>query len=174
MAPRPSSGDPLLMTDRAVSLTPTEHEAYRRELEALSQRREHDLPRLLREARTYATSDAVEEAAQIREDFAFVDRRIAALRELLASAAVADAATVGVAGVGSAVTFEYLSSGRKTTCVISGIAGAAPGSLSAGSPVGQALLGGAAGDVVTVELPRGRTEQLRILQVTEPTAEAAA
>ena len=163
------------MTDRAVSITRAEHDAYRRELDALHRRREHDLPRLLREARTYATSDATEEAAQIREDFAFVDRRIAALRQLLASASVSDGSgAAGVVDVGSEVTCEYLSTGRTTTCVIAGVGGAAPGTVSAGSPVGQALLGGAPGDVVTVELPRGRTEQLRIIEVAAATAEEAA
>jgi len=41
----------------------------------------------------------------------------------------------------------------------------APRTVSARSPVGQALMGRAAGDVVAVELPDGRVEQLRILGV---------
>jgi transcription elongation GreA/GreB family factor len=38
--------------------------------------------------------------------------------------------------------------------------------VSAGSPVGRALLGRAPGETVVVELPRGRVERLAILGVS--------
>jgi hypothetical protein len=51
--------------------------------------------------------------------------------------------------------------------------------VSPGSPVGRALIGTAAGDVVRVELPGGRLRELRVLRVVptpshDPAAERAA
>src|SRR5690242_10172361 len=47
-------------------------------------------------------------------------------------------------------------------------------SVSARSPVGRALMGRRAGDVVSVDLPSGRVEALRIVAVTAPPAVEAA
>ena len=45
--------------------------------------------------------------------------------------------------------------------------------MSARSPVGQALMGRRVGDVVAVELPTGRVEELRIVAIAPPAAEAS-
>ena len=42
---------------------------------------------------------------------------------------------------------------------------AEPGDVSANSPVGEALMGRAPGDMVEVDLPNGRTAKLEVLAV---------
>ena len=72
----------------------------------------------------------------------------------------------GVVSVGRLVEVEYQGSGRVVAYHVTGSAlSAGPGSLSAGSPVGRALMGRVAGDVVAVDLPTGRVEHLRVLAV---------
>jgi transcription elongation GreA/GreB family factor len=46
--------------------------------------------------------------------------------------------------------------------------------VSARSPVGRSVMGRRAGDIVSVELPSGRVESLRIVAIAPPlTADAA-
>jgi transcription elongation factor GreA len=159
---------------RAMEMTPAEYQGYRAELDQLLRVRDHELPALMREAHTFVASDTAEEIAQIRENHAVAAARITQLETLLESATVVDDdRSPGIAFIGRAVEVEYTRTGRRTTLrlVGSGVSGGA-GRVSAGSPVGQALLGRSAGDVVTVELPNGRVEELRVVAVT-PVAEEA-
>ena len=97
----------------------------------------------------------------------FVESRIAQLETLLRDArVVSEAESPGAAFPGRVVDVEYTSSGRRATYRIAGAGSAArPGTVSAGSPVGQALIGRARGDRVWVELPNGRGVELRIVAV---------
>jgi transcription elongation GreA/GreB family factor len=71
--------------------------------------------------------------------------------------------------IGSAVAVEDRRSGRVDRYRIIGpLETGGEGAVSAGSAVGEALLGMEAGAVVTVELPRGGARTLRILAVEEP------
>ena len=148
-------------------LTRADYELHRDHLQELRLVRDRDLPRLLRDARGFVASDAEEEIAQIREDHMFVETRIAHLEALLRNAhVITDGEAPGVAFPGRVVEVEYTCSGKLATYRIAGAGGpGSPGTVSAGSPVGQALIGRAPGDVVAVELPRGRTEELRIIAV---------
>ena len=151
----------------AKLLTRTDYERYRAQLDELRRIRDRDLPELLRDARGFVSSDAEEEIAQIRDDHVFVEARIAHVEALLRDArVVTDSEAPGVAFPGRVVDVEYTSSGKRATYRITSAGGAArPGTVSAGSPVGQALLGRARGDRVWVELPNGRGEELRIVAV---------
>jgi transcription elongation factor GreA len=148
-------------------LTPDEHQSYQDELERLRTIRDRDLPELLREARNFVSSDAAEEIIQIRDDRAVVDARIAQLAELLERAEiVADDAPAHLVSLGRDVEVEYQRSGRVVTYRVAGVpAHGAVRTVSAGSPLGAALLGRSIGDLINVVLPGGRVEQLRILDV---------
>jgi transcription elongation factor GreA len=148
-------------------LTPDEHRSSREELERLRTIRDRDLPELLREARTFVSSDAAEEIIQIRDDRAMVDARIAQLVELLERAEVVDQdAPADVVALGRNIEVEYLRSGRVVTYRLAGVpVHGEHRTVSAGSPLGAALLGRSIGDVSDVELPGGRIEQLRVLDV---------
>lgn len=151
----------------ALQLTRAEQARYVDELSELRRVRDRDLPGLLRAARAFVASDAVEEIAQIREDQVVVESRIAQLQNLLAEATlVDDDELANVVSLGHAVEVEYTRTGRTATYRLagSGVSGG-PRTVSARSPVGQALLGRAPGDVFAVEMPGGRVEELRLLSV---------
>ena len=153
--------------DPALLLTRADYERYRAHLDELRRIRDCDLPRLLRDARGFVASDAEEEMAQIREDHIFVEARIAHLDALLRDAhVIADGEAPGIAVLGRVVDVEYTGTGKLATYRIAGAGGAGrPGTVSAGSPVGQGLIGRSRGDLVSVELPDGRAEELRIVAV---------
>jgi transcription elongation factor GreA len=151
----------------ASLLTRADYEQCRGHLDELRRVRDRDLPQLLRDARGFVASDAEEEIAQIREDHVFVEARIAHLETLLRDAhVIADDEAPGVVFPGRIVDVEYTRSGKRATYRIAGAGGAArPGTVSAGSPVGQCLIGRARGDLVSVTLPNGRAEEIRIVAV---------
>ena len=153
----------------ASLLTRADYEQYRAQLDELRLVRDRDLPELLRDARGFVASDAEEEIAQIREDHAFVEARIAHLEALLRDARiVADSDAPGVAYPGRVVDVEYTRNGKRATYrIASAGSDARPGIVSAGSPVGQALIGRRGGDLASVELPNGRVEELRIVAVRQ-------
>lgn len=73
------------------------------------------------------------------------------------------------------VDVDYTRSGKRATYRIAGPgSGARPGTVSPGSPVGQGLIGRGRGDRVSVELPDGRAEELRIVAVLRDEASSAA
>lgn len=148
-------------------LTRADYELHRDHLQALRRVRDRDLPELLREARGFVASDAEEEIAQIREDHVFVETRIAHLEALLREAhVITDDEAPGMAFPGRVVEVQYTRSGKSATYRIAGAGGpGGPGTVSAGSPVGRALIGRVAGEVVAVELPGGRVEELRLVSV---------
>jgi len=151
----------------ALLLTRADYEQYRDDLGELRRARDRDLPELLRDARGFVASDAEEEIAQIRDDHVFVESRIAQLEALLRDAhVIADSEAPDVASLGRVVDVEYTRSGKQRTYrIASPGSGGQPGTVSAGSPVGRGLIGRGRGDLVTVELPNGRTEELRVVAV---------
>jgi transcription elongation factor GreA len=171
-APRPVMNDHPVPSVGLV-LRASEYAQYEHEVDRLRATRARSLPERLRQARGYVSADTAEEIAHIHEEHAVMDARIARLEELLRTATViADGPDDDVATLGCAVEVEYERTGRRATYRLSGIAAAADGrSVSARSPVGQALMGSRAGDVVSVELPSGRVERLRIATITPPSAD---
>lgn len=156
---RPASQPHLL-------LTAGEYAAHESELERLRAVRDHELPARLREARTFVTADAVEEIAQIQADQTVQDARITALEDLLSTASVSERGHVDVVALGSVVEVLYERTGRRATYRVTGRgAGAGLASVSARSPVGRALLGRRAGDVVEASIPGDRVERLEIVEV---------
>jgi len=151
----------------ASLLTRADFERYRGHLTELRRVRDRDLPELLRGARGFVASDAEEEIAQIREDHVFVEARIAHLEALLCDAhVIADDEAPGIAFPGRIVDVEYTRNGKLATYRIAGAGRAGgPGTVSAGSPVGQGLIGRGRGDLVSIDLPNGRSEELRIVDV---------
>jgi transcription elongation factor GreA len=170
---------PLDRTDGTTSelvIGASEFAAYEQELGRLRAVRARDLPDRFRRAREYVGADAAEEIAHIQEDHAVIDARIARLEDLLRTATVLPHGDAdGVATLGCAVEVEYERTGRLAAYRLSGIAsGGDARSVSARSPVGRALMGRRAGDVVAVQLPAGRVEELRIVAVSDPPAVDAA
>ncbi len=101
-----------------------------------------------------------------REEQGMNEARIRVLEELLASATVMEASGGDTVGTGSKVSFRDSATDAVTdvTVVHRLEADSAAGKLSVESPVARALLGGRAGDTVTVTTPGGQ-KQLEILAV---------
>jgi transcription elongation factor GreA len=140
------------------------------ELDALRAIKRGDIRRRLRDAHGFGDAGANDEYLAAREDEAVLDARIAALEATLAQASVVEEhARPGVAGIGSIVTVDDADSGAGARYRLVGSHEArAPGDVSIGSPVGQALLGRRSGNTVVVPLPDGRTRKLRIASVGQP------
>ena len=174
----PASGrhDTVAPLDRAEGTTSelvigaSEHAEYEQELDRLRAVRARELPDRMRRARGFVAADAAEEIAHIQEDHAVVAARIARLEDVLGSAIVLpDGPADGVATLGCTVEVAYERTGRRATYRLHGIAsGTDARSVSARSPVGRAVMSRRAGDVVSVQLPSGRVESLRILAITPP------
>jgi transcription elongation factor GreA len=154
----------------------------RLELEQLRARTRIELTQRLREARAFGAGSNNDEFHAVREEQMVLEARIATLEETIARAAVVDRGAVesGVAVIGSTVLIEDLDSGEVSQYrLASAHHSLGPDSISAGSPMGQALVGAAAGTVVTVDLPNGRSRSVRLADVTtegveDPGSRAAA
>ena len=150
-----------------ILLTEAGQEALLAELDELRAAKRWDIGGRLQDARGYGAAGANDEYHATREDEAIIDARIAALEGTLAQASVVDEhARPGVVGIGSIVTVDDVGNGAGARYRLVGSHEMrAPGDVSIGSPVGQALVGRRSGDVVVVALPDGRTRELRIVSV---------
>jgi transcription elongation factor GreA len=96
-----------------------------------------------------------------------IDARLARLHDILSRTRVTDPAeSAATIAIGSTILVKDLESGKEIDYLIdSAHAAFAPGTVSAVSPVGTALLGCRRGERVTVELPKGRTRNLEVLAI---------
>jgi transcription elongation factor GreA len=180
------SADPIVIpVDRVadpsatgdVVLSRGEYAALVQELESMRTAHRADLAGQLRDVRTYGVTSDNDELLAVVEESAVDRARIARLEELVRCAVIVDHGAVpadGRAGVGSTVsvqdetggTTEYHLVGRRT-----------PDSngreVSLASPMGKALGGARAGDVVAVTLPSGRHRTLTVTAVTGAAVTAA-
>ncbi len=141
--------------------------ALRGRLTALERQHEEEFVARLREARAFGDASVNDDLLQIREEEAVLASRIARLRALLETATVVDNSRThdGRAGIGTRVEVEDLDSGTKSEVSIADGHESLPEAASAGSPIGQALLGNGPGTAIEVKLPNGRTRRLRIVAV---------
>jgi transcription elongation factor GreA len=160
----------------AVLMTAAGLEELRDELERLRRRYRDEFTAGLRDARSYGGGSNNDEYHALREEQMVVEARITHLEDTVARAVVVrpDEVADGMVAVGSTVVIEDLSSGGGIRRY--GLAGAHhsldANSISAASPMGQALIGALPGAVVTVELPNGRSRSVRVIAV-EGTERAA-
>jgi transcription elongation factor GreA len=153
-----------------ILLTEAGRGALLAELDDLRAAKRRDIPGRLQDARGYGDAGANDEYLATREDEAIIDARIAAIHSTLAQASVVEEhARPGVVGLGSIVTVDDVRNGAGARYRLVGSHEArAPGDVSIGSPVGQALVGRRSGDTVVVALPDGRTRALRIASIGQP------
>ncbi len=96
-----------------------------------------------------------------------LERRIALLEARLAAARIAEPSGDGSAGIGSWVELRDVETGEVVEYELVGAieGNVAEGRLSVEAPVGRAVLGAAAGDVVAVACPRGEL-RFEVMSVT--------
>lgn len=128
----------------------------------------------LREARQYGDGSNNDELHAVRGDQMVVEARIALLEHVVARAFVADPAEGnGIACIGSTVSLQDLPSGAVKTYRLASAHAIGDGTISAASPMGQALIGSSAGAVVSLELPNGCSRSVRVVSVKRDRGGAA-
>lgn len=159
---------PAQPDDQELLITPEGYAQLREELELLSGVKRHELTERLHAARDDRGDLADNpELAEALEEQERLERRIAVLETQLAHARQVDGDRAdGLAAVGTRVLVRELEDGDELVLDLVGTieADAARGRFSVVSPVGRALVGNGAGDVVEVDAPGGR-RRLEILAV---------
>ncbi|HWB22596.1 MAG TPA: transcription elongation factor GreA [Gaiellaceae bacterium] len=133
-------------------MTEAQAEALRKELEELEGPRRTDVVAAIKTAREFGDLSENFEYHAAKNEQGLLEARIRVLRSRLDSAEIVDRATGDVVGIGSVV--EVVDEGGDVMTVeLSALGGS--GTVSPTSPLGSALLGHKAGEVVKVTAPRG-------------------
>jgi transcription elongation factor GreA len=142
--------------DETTLMTAADHAALVAELAQLEGDGRREMARRIKAAREFGDLKENSEYHDAKNDQAHLETKIVLLRERLARSKVVEVAPNGVVGLGSVVDVRD-DDGREQRFEIVSSQAAAPsnGKISIESPVARALLGLAAGDEATVELPRG-------------------
>ena len=137
------------------------------ELETLRTEARRAISERLREARADGHLEDNPVLFEVLEEQAQLERRIATLEVRLAAARVVEPKGNGSAGIGSSVRLRDLETGELVEYeVVGAIQGnVGQGRVSVEAPVGRALLGAAAGDILTVTSPRGEV-RFEVVSVT--------
>jgi transcription elongation factor GreA len=143
-------------------------DALKAELAALEGEGRREIAERIKTAREWGDLKENSEYHDAKNDQAHLETKIARLREKIADAVIVkdeQAAPTGVVAFGSTVVVRDPDGVERTWRIVSSH-DAAPGEgrLSAESPVAVALLGRAAGEQVSVSLPKGK-RTLSILSV---------
>jgi transcription elongation factor GreA len=143
-------------------------ERLRAEIEQLETTGREEGAERIRIAREWGDLKENAEYHDAKNSLALLERRISVLRERLLSAVVVEEApaTGDRVAFGSKVEVVDETSGRAAEYKLVGVAESdiSKGLLSADSPVGRALVGARAGDVVSVPAPRG-ARSMRVVSV---------
>jgi transcription elongation factor GreA len=151
-----------------VLLTPEGLDKLKAEIAYLSNEKRREVAERIKEAREFGDISENSEYDDAKNEQAMLEARIATLEEKLRSASVIDASELdsNVVRVGSLVSVKN-DAGKSLKYTIVGSTEADPSQnrLSNESPVGAALLGRKNGDTVKVQLPNGKTRELKITKI---------
>ncbi|HZT54191.1 MAG TPA: transcription elongation factor GreA [Gaiellaceae bacterium] len=139
--------------DQGELLTRAAYERLAAELAELEGPRRREVVQAIATARAHGDLSENFEYHAAKNEQGLLEARIRRLRHRLQHATIVDeeaAAASGLVTVGSRVELER-EDGQRLEVEITGVGGVSPD-----SPVGQALLGKAAGDEIEVDAPRGR------------------
>lgn len=156
------------MSDAANLMTADGLETLKAELATLEGDGRREIAERIKTAREWGDLKENSEYHDAKNDQAHLETKIARLREKITGAVVVadEAPRSGVVGLGSTVVVREPEGSEQTWQIVSSH-DAAPreGRLSVESPMATALLGRAAGDQVSVSLPRG-TRAMTIVSVS--------
>jgi transcription elongation factor GreA len=145
--------------EKDVILTPEGYERLKRQIADLETNKRREIADRIREAREFGDITENSEYDDAKNEQALLEHRIARLKEQLRAARVIDTKDVptDVVSIGTIVTVKDVEHGDVDEYEIVGSAEADPrkSRLSNESPVGRAVLGHKAGDVVEVAAPAG-------------------
>ncbi|MEJ2757991.1 MAG: transcription elongation factor GreA [Anaerolineales bacterium] len=147
-------------------LTPEGAEKMRQELQDMKTRQRDELAKRLRFAIQQGDLSENADYHKAKEDQGFLEGKIREYEEILAGAKIIEQGNSnGMVDVGTTVTIKEGSYPEEKYYMV-GPTEANPreGRISHESPIGKALMGHKAGDVVTVETPGGKMK-LKIIMV---------
>jgi transcription elongation factor GreA len=152
-----------------VILTPEGLENLKKEIEYLSTDKRREVAERIKEAREFGDISENSEYDDAKNEQAMLEARIATLEDKLRSASVIDTSELDadVVRVGSLVHVKDSGSGKSLIYTIVGSTEANPSEnkLSNESPVGQALVGRKKGDTAKVQLPNGKSRELKVTKI---------
>lgn len=163
---------PTVVSPGRVLITPDTERHLRANLERLRHELDVVFAARIGDARSIGDVSS-DDYLQIREEEMVVRAEARRIEALLAAATVIEqrGSSDGSAGIGSVVEVRDLDTEATHRHLITGDFERSDGTaekfhpVSASSPMGQALLGLAAGSVALVELPSGRQRRLEVLSV---------
>ncbi len=154
---------------KEVLLTPEGYENLTQELEVLRTDKRREVADRIRIAREFGEIAENAEYDDAKNEQAMLESRIAQMEERVRRAIVVDKDQLdtSVVSVGVRVHVKDQKSGdsRKFQLVGSAEANPAEEKLSHESPIGKALMGRKRGEVVSVEVPRGGSRELKITKI---------
>lgn len=153
--------------DQNIEMTRAEYDKLREELERCEARR----PKIIEDIATARAHGDLSENAEYhaaREEQGKNEAQIQKLTYQLESATIVEVVDDGVVAPGKVVTFRHEGEDPETYLLGQrAMRGGEHDVLSPGSPLGQALLGGRAGETVTANV-NDRDLQLEIVEVKAP------
>jgi transcription elongation factor GreA len=155
------------MDDKAVLLTREGLRKLEEECEVLTGARRREIAERIRQARDFGDIAENAEYIEAKNEQGLVEGRIQTLEAMIRNAVVIEEAipkTGGVVGVGTVVKVKIDGGDEKYAIVGPAEADPLQGKISNESPLGRALLGHKAGDVVEWSAPAG-TSRVKILAV---------
>jgi transcription elongation factor GreA len=154
---------------RESLITPEGLEKLQAELEQLQTVRRREVAERIKEAREFGDIAENSEYDDAKNEQAMLESRIAQMEERLRRAIVVDKDQLDtrVVSVGVKVHVKDQKTGdsRKFQLVGSAEANPAEEKLSHESPIGKALMGRKRGEIVSVEVPRGGSRELKITKI---------
>jgi len=154
---------------RESLITPEGLEKLKAELEELQTVRRREVAERIKEAREFGDIAENSEYDDAKNEQAMLEQRIAQMEERVRRAIVVDKDQLdtGVVSVGVKVHVKDQKTGdsRKFQLVGSAEANPAEEKLSHESPIGKALMGRKRGEIVSVEVPRGGSRELKITKI---------
>ena len=153
--------------DTGHLMTQESYDALRKEVEHLETVEREAIAKQIKTAREWGDLKENAEYHAAKDAQAHLETKILTLREQLDNADIVEKASGGIAGIGSVVEVQDEQTGRTTTYTLVPVREAVPaeGKLSLESPVGEALKGRRAGEVATVQTPRGE-RRLQVVSIS--------
>ncbi|MBQ4105119.1 MAG: transcription elongation factor GreA [Clostridia bacterium] len=144
---------------KSIMVTAEGYKQLEEELDLLKGEKRKEIAEKIKVARSYGDLSENSEYDDAKNEQAILEARIATIEATLKVAVIIDenSITNETVHVGSVVRLENITAGREVTYRITGSNEANPreSKISDESPVGKALLGRTAGDVIEVETPAG-------------------
>lgn len=151
-----------------TKLSPTTHQRLQAELEDLKTRGRVEIARDIEAARALGDLSENGDYHAAKDAQGKMEARIRQLEAMLKDAEVVDGSGAEEVAAGVVVKLRYADENEVERYLVGSIEERTPGVpiISPGSPLGQALMGKRAGDVVEYEAPRGK-EKVEIVAVGE-------